>query len=615
MAKFLEGLLRPSATVIQQQQQLVLHKLQSNDRSVQILDCGPDVDDDFLFDVCKQLATNRTVTTLRIRGKNISGGSVLDHLAMITTQNHTLVHVKLSAVGLTDTDVACLMGGMLRNRSIRTLCLENNSITTVLPACRLLQHNRVLEVLDLSGNDIGVGKDDGNSPPHQLGLGAGVPRDESSMADFAAALRGNGSLRQLFLSRNQLRDKDVHHFVTLVCDFGSETNIRVIDVDGNPRVTEETRRALRVALLSKVPFLPVAAAVLKESSGTGLQSSSSFAMPPPSPRGTSGITGAGVSVSEAASLSDEDVALWQAKVEEARRNEAEALTAAGLARDTAEQQRRVHAEQLQARQVMIDRNERAAASALDAVQRLTAERERCLRDVETLRTEVTAQRATIETLTGEIAEVGRELVQCYNDRDAEVTRLMQSLHAANATIASLEAEKCGLSTSVNVLTQLLSGARGDNAASQMHWAHARMVVPAATQTAPWQVTPVDGTSASARRSTSSSRSSESPQATPTGKALERPRRGSTAASGPQPSPVAASLSHRVPAAAAPLIGKKDRSLWVRDKDVENCRACRKKFSALVRRHHCRSCGDIFCSRCCANSSLHGMRVCVQCTAA
>jgi hypothetical protein len=37
--------------------------------------------------------------------------------------------------------------------------------------------------------------------------------------------------------------------------------------------------------------------------------------------------------------------------------------------------------------------------------------------------------------------------------------------------------------------------------------------------------------------------------------------------------------------------------WERDHHVQNCRDCQRRFSFLLRRHHCRRCGRIFCDRC------------------
>merc|ERR1712166_895073 len=38
--------------------------------------------------------------------------------------------------------------------------------------------------------------------------------------------------------------------------------------------------------------------------------------------------------------------------------------------------------------------------------------------------------------------------------------------------------------------------------------------------------------------------------------------------------------------------------WEPDEDTEECFSCNKEFGTFRRRHHCRSCGHIFCSDCC-----------------
>ena len=38
-------------------------------------------------------------------------------------------------------------------------------------------------------------------------------------------------------------------------------------------------------------------------------------------------------------------------------------------------------------------------------------------------------------------------------------------------------------------------------------------------------------------------------------------------------------------------------IWIKDKNVENCYRCNKKFNLIIRKHHCRNCGKIFCNDC------------------
>lgn len=60
--------------------------------------------------------------------------------------------------------------------------------------------------------------------------------------------------------------------------------------------------------------------------------------------------------------------------------------------------------------------------------------------------------------------------------------------------------------------------------------------------------------------------------------------------------------------------------WVPDDKAVGCMRCAKHFTLIVRRHHCRMCGKIFCSDCCSNFSLlprqfnrsDPQRVCVRC---
>src|SRR5262245_46985131 len=41
-----------------------------------------------------------------------------------------------------------------------------------------------------------------------------------------------------------------------------------------------------------------------------------------------------------------------------------------------------------------------------------------------------------------------------------------------------------------------------------------------------------------------------------------------------------------------------RQYWMPDSRGKECYECQEKFTTFRRRHHCRICGQIFCSRCC-----------------
>lgn len=59
--------------------------------------------------------------------------------------------------------------------------------------------------------------------------------------------------------------------------------------------------------------------------------------------------------------------------------------------------------------------------------------------------------------------------------------------------------------------------------------------------------------------------------------------------------------------------------WLEDSAVEHCMLCYTSFSFLKRKHHCRACGNIFCSKCSSKSLAlpklnytSPVRVCATC---
>ena len=37
--------------------------------------------------------------------------------------------------------------------------------------------------------------------------------------------------------------------------------------------------------------------------------------------------------------------------------------------------------------------------------------------------------------------------------------------------------------------------------------------------------------------------------------------------------------------------------WVKDTNIQHCHNCKIQFTVLNRKHHCRNCGKIYCSKC------------------
>ncbi|KAL8168387.1 hypothetical protein V2J09_009886 [Rumex salicifolius] len=65
----------------------------------------------------------------------------------------------------------------------------------------------------------------------------------------------------------------------------------------------------------------------------------------------------------------------------------------------------------------------------------------------------------------------------------------------------------------------------------------------------------------------------------------------------------------------------EKDYWVPDESVTSCTSCSTNFTAFIRRHHCRNCGDIFCDKCTqgrtpltADEQAQPVRVCDRCMA-
>ncbi|KAJ3314063.1 1-phosphatidylinositol-3-phosphate 5-kinase [Boothiomyces sp. JEL0838] len=55
-----------------------------------------------------------------------------------------------------------------------------------------------------------------------------------------------------------------------------------------------------------------------------------------------------------------------------------------------------------------------------------------------------------------------------------------------------------------------------------------------------------------------------------------------------------------------------KNRWMKDYESENCLVCKKKFNLFFRRHHCRGCGRLICSKCSVfNDSIRNCKDCTE----
>lgn len=52
--------------------------------------------------------------------------------------------------------------------------------------------------------------------------------------------------------------------------------------------------------------------------------------------------------------------------------------------------------------------------------------------------------------------------------------------------------------------------------------------------------------------------------------------------------------------------------WVSSDSVTNCYKCNERFTLLLRKHHCRVCGYVFCRHCCPKAKSSKDRKCLTC---
>ena len=218
---------------IHEKHQNLLKLLSSNDRNLVELNINRDHDDDFIEQACEYLHSNRFVTKVRITGREVS--DVLPNVAGVFSKSKTIVFLKVSQCELDDSTVTPLFGGLIKNTSVVSLVLDNNNISNSSGICLMLQHNKTLQHLDLSNNQLGQSGD-------------------QEFAAIADALPSS-SIHQLDLPGNGMSDIAAKKFAVVVSKHLMEMPLRQLDIGEELSVRPDTRKYLQSMLDSKTQKL------------------------------------------------------------------------------------------------------------------------------------------------------------------------------------------------------------------------------------------------------------------------------------------------------------------------------------------------------------------------
>uniref|UniRef100_A0A7S1PJX7 FYVE-type domain-containing protein n=1 Tax=Neobodo designis TaxID=312471 RepID=A0A7S1PJX7_NEODS len=552
------------------QQDEVLKQIRDNERGITVVDCGKELEEDFVAELCRALRTNRYVTTLRIRDRELS--TSVDPLAALCSRTTTLVTLKVSYANLGDQDAIMICGAVIKNKSIQSLSLDHNRISKADAITLLLLHNKTLDSLDLSFNHL---SDSG----------------DKEIVKIADALGRNSTLKQLYLSGNGLSDAAARHLVEVVDKNLVNMRLRVLDIAAENSVRSETKQALKLVLEAGRTAGGGRGTdgdddLRSQLTGMGLTSTAGVltGAPMPPPGGDEGISAADVEAWQAqvdtgtvpASAFDDERKELQATIDRLRDEKDAAVQAQVSALEQANKmQQQVallterHAgvkRELDAVSTKYDRKVKESAEQLQSLQaQLTAARKELVRQQEAS----AADRAT--------------LVALQESMTSELTRVHDQLSAATKANDLLEhlappTARRPITVDTGVITDL-AGANAKNAlakkpASAGAPSHPRTSRPS-TEDDTWS----HSTGADVSVGVAGRRA----QAAAAGQALAIPT--------PMP-----------------------RNQWMDDDSAHDCKSCRREFTITRRKHHCRLCGQLFCNSCATENKAWGMRVCTYCLA-
>jgi hypothetical protein len=558
---------KPGGRISKGQQDEVLQLIRDNDRSITVVDCGKDLEEEFVAELCRALRSNRYVTTLRIRERELSLS--VDALAALCAKTTTLVQLKISYANLSDDDAQVICGSMLNNKSIQSLSLDHNRIASPDAIVMLLAHNKTLDSLDLSFNNLGA---NGDRP----------------FAAIADALGRNTTLKQLYLSGNGLSDNAARKLVEVLDQNLHTSKLRVLDIAAENSVRNETKQALKLVLeagrqATQGNRTEDGDDLRSQLTGLGYAAAANVLS-----GNQNGLPATHARDDATDRISHADVQAWQEQVDvgSAQFDEERKELQAAIQQLKAEKEQSVAAQiaaleqtnKLQQQVALLTERNTSIQRELDVVstkydkkvkesteqlqlaqQQLTAARKELVRQQEAAAGERTRIVEMQETMTRELGLV--------HDQLAAATR-------ANDIIDQIAPPKARRGPTVDacVITDL-SGL------------HAKTTL------------------TSSRQAPQPNRASDDRWSESTGDtSVQHPASAQSVPLGPGRSP------------AVPAPPQMPRGQWVDDDYSHDCKSCRKEFNLTRRKHHCRLCGQLFCASCCPTHKQWNMRVCSFCLA-
>lgn len=556
-----------------------LQAIRDNDRTITVVDCGKDLDDSFVAELCNALRVNRFVTTLRIRDR-VLGELVTEPLAKLVSKTTTLVTLKLSYTELTDDDLPFIIGPLMKNRSVQTLALDHNNITRGDNIVLLLQHNKTLDSLDVSFNNL--------------------CRDgDKAILAIADALGQNSSLKQLYLSGNGLSDVAARRLVEVVDSNVHHMRLRVLDIAAENAVRSETKEALKLVLeaareAQKQRAVEDGDDLRSQLTGFGMRST----VTAPQVGGAAGVPGeVGDGISAA------DVEAWQQQVDVAAGNAAQFDEERKVLLETIEQLKEEKEQSTRAQIAALEQanklqnqvamlTERASGVQRD-LDHITAKYDRKVKEsadqLAALQTQLTAARKELVRQQDAAAEERARHMELQDNLTGELGTVHEQLRAATRAQDILEhvappSSRRAVCVDAEAMTDL--------AGTQVRAALA----------------PAAAGKDNGRRGGKAASSSEPSAAGLGGTRSERDADAWSESTGD------VSLQYggpgRKPAATAPM--PRPKAEWLDDDSAHDCKACRREFTLTRRKHHCRLCGHLFCSACCKVHPQWNMRACAYC---